>query len=74
MDENEESEFLERLANRVWNARREGVVIGVAYTVFVGFFLYAAFSGNPLRFLAIVCYMMVITATLIIWLKVFQRI
>ena len=47
MDEDEERQFLERLANRVWNARREGTAIGVAYTVFVGFLLYAALSGNP---------------------------
>ncbi len=74
MESDEKKLILDLLAHHVWKARREGILIGVVYTLSVSFLLYAAFSGDPLRLLAIVCYMTVIPATVIVWLKFIKRI
>ena len=39
MDDEEERRFLDRLAHRVWKARKEGVNIGAAFVLGIGFFL-----------------------------------
>jgi hypothetical protein len=40
----------------------------------VGFLLFAAFSGDPYRLLAVICYMTLITVTAIVWLKFFRKV
>jgi len=37
MDDEEEKLFLDRLAHRIWKARKEGVTIGAGFVVGVGF-------------------------------------
>mgnify|MGYP001355043022 CR=1 FL=1 len=38
----EEKEFLGKLTNRVWRARRQGLSIGIAFSIGVAFLLYLA--------------------------------
>ena len=40
MDEDEEKQFLDSLAHRIWKARRDGAVIGGAFVLGIGFLLY----------------------------------
>ena len=69
MESDEKKLILDLLAHHVWKARREGILVGVIYSLGTAFLLYAALSGDPLRFLAIVCNMTLITSLVIVWLK-----
>ena len=74
MESDEKKLILDLLANQVWTARREGILVGTVYAFSVSFLLYAAFSGDPYRLLAVICYMTLITVTAIVWLKFFKKI
>ena len=74
MEDDQKKLVLDLLAQHVWTARREGILVGTVYAFSVSFLLYAAFSGDPYRLLAVVCYMTVVTATAIVWLKFFKQI
>ena len=74
MESDEKKLILDLLAHHVWKARREGILVGVVYASSVSFLLYAAFSGDPLRILAVVCYVTTIVVTVIVWLKFIKRI
>ena len=47
MDDEEEKLFLDRLTLKVWKARREGLVVGAAYVLGVGFLLYLIMDVGP---------------------------
>ena len=74
MESDEKKLILDLLANQVWTARREGILVGTVYAFSVSFLLYAAFSGDPYRFLAVVCFMTVIVATVVVWTEFFKQI
>ncbi len=74
MEDDQKKLVLDLLAQHVWTARREGILVGTVYAFSVSFLLYAAFSGDPYRLLAVVCYMTVVTAIAIVWLKFFKQI
>ncbi len=74
MESDEKKLILDLLANQVWTARREGILVGTVYAFSVSFLLYAAFSGDPYRLLAVICYMTLVTVTAIVWLKFFRKV
>lgn len=74
MESDDKKLILDLLANQVWTARREGILVGTVYAFSVSFLLYAAFSGDPYRFLAVVCFMTVVATTVVVWMKFFQKI
>ena len=73
MESDEKKLILDLLANQVWTARREGILVGTVYAFSVSFLLFAALSGDPYRLLALTCFMTVIVATVVIWMKLFQK-
>ncbi len=74
MESEEKKLILDLLANHVWTARREGILVGTVYAFSVSFLLFAAFSGDPYRLLAITCFMTVIASTVVVWMKFFKQI
>ena len=72
MESDEKKLILDLMAHHVWTARREGILVGAVYAFSVSFLLFAAFSGDPYRLLAIVCFMTVIAATVVISRKFFH--
>ena len=57
MESDEKKLIQDLLANHVWTARKEGILVGVVYAFSVSFILFAAFSGDPYGLLAVICYM-----------------
>ncbi len=74
MEGDEKKLILGLLGHLVWTARREGILVGTVYAFSVSFLLYAAFSGDPYRLLAVVCFITVIVATVAVWMKFFKQI
>ena len=48
MSLSKERTFLELIAMNVWQARRQGAIIGAAYVLVVGFLLYLIMDVGPL--------------------------
>lgn len=49
MDDEEEKLFLDRLANRVWRARKQGVIIGGGFVLGVCFLTYPIIDAGLLN-------------------------
>ena len=74
MESDEKKLILDLLSHHVWKAPREGILVGVIYALSTASLLYAAFSGDPVRLLAVVCYMTTIVVTMIVWAKFIKHI
>ncbi len=74
MEGDEKKLILDLLAHHVWTARKEGILVGTVYAFSVSLLLYAAFSGDPYRLLAVVCFITAIVATVAVWVKFFKQI
>ncbi len=74
MEDGQKKLILDLLAHHVWEARREGILVGVVYVLSVGFLPYVAFSGDPSGLLALICYLTTIAVTVIVWLKFIKHI
>ena len=73
MDDEEEKLFLERLANRVWKAWREGAAIGAGCILGVGFLLYLAVEAGPLNLMSAFLYAGIGVMTYTLWSKVLKK-
>ena len=73
MDDEEEKIFLERLTLKVWKARREGSLVGVAYVLGAGFLLYIIMDIGPLDPISSFLYAGIAVVTFLFWQTVIRR-
>ena len=73
MDDEEEKLFLERLAFKVWKARREGSVFGAAYVLGVGLLVYLITDVGILDPMSSFLYAGIAVMTLLSWKRVVSK-
>ena len=73
MDDEEEKLFLERLALKVWKARREGSIIGAAYVLGVGFQGYLVIDVGVFDPMSPFLYAGIAVMTYLLWKRVIRR-
>ena len=73
MDDEEEKLFLDRLALKVWAARREGSIIGAAYVLGVGLLLYLIMDVGPLDPMSSFLYAGIAVMTFLLWQRVLRK-
>ena len=70
----EEKTFLELIARNVWQARREGAIVGCLYTLgILGCFYLAVFQIGLTEPLSIVCYGGILAILFDAYRRVFKR-
>ena len=73
MDEDEERQFLERLALRIWKARTEGAIIGAAFVLGIGFLLYLVVQAGPGNPMSVFLYAGMLVMVFLAWQRVFRK-
>jgi len=71
--EEEEKLFLERLTLKIWEARREGSLIGAAYVLGVGLLLYLIADVGPLDPMSSFLYAGIAVMTFLLWQRVLRK-
>ena len=69
----EERTFLELIAVNVWQARRQGALIGAAYVLGFGLLAYLIMDVGPLDPMASFLYAGVAVMTYLLWQRVFRK-
>ena len=69
----EERTFLELITVNVWQARRQGATVGVAYVLGVGLLLYLINDVGPLDPMSSFLYAGIAVMTYLLWQRVFRK-
>ena len=73
MSLSEERTFLELIAMNVWQARRQGAIIGAAYVLGVGLLLYLIMDVGPVDPMSSFLYAGIAVMTLLLWQRVIRK-
>jgi len=69
----EERTFLELIAMNVWQARRQGAIIGAAYVLGLGFLLYLIMNVGVLDPMSSFLYAGIAVMTFLLWQRVLRK-
>ena len=71
--DSEERTFLELITMNVWQARRQGAIIGASYVLGVGLLLYFILDVGPLDPMSSFLYPGIAVMTFLLWQRVFRK-
>ncbi len=69
----EERTFLELITVNVWQARRQGAIIGAAYVLGIGLLLYLIMNVGVLDPMSSFLYAGIAVMTYLLWQRVFRK-